>query len=103
MWLNKEKIVESAIASYRQSLSSQCPNHVIIDGLFNDDSLCEVMNVLQGEQGTDNWETQKHSYSALYVDAAEWEATSKDQRFVKRDRWQRKNQVNKAQEFLRNF
>ncbi len=103
MWLNNNQVSDSAISAYRKSLLSACPNHVVIDGLFNQAKLDEVIKVLQQPQ---RWQTQKHTYSALYVDNTQWQETSNDQRFVQRDAWQREepdsNIINaiSAHEFL---
>ena len=86
MWFNDEKLTDSAITSYRQSLLNSCPNHVVIDNLFNATKLDGVLQVLQQAE---NWQTQKHTYSALYVDNDQWQQTHKDQRFVQRDVWRR--------------
>jgi len=58
----------------------------VIDGLFDETNLDKVVNVLQQAH---NWQSQKHTYSALYVDNVEWQNTSNDQRFVQRDVWRR--------------
>ena len=87
MYLNDEKISESAVLSYRQALWNSCPNHVVIDDLFREEKLGEIMDVLQRDE---SWETQKHTYSALYVDDEEWQKSADDERFVKRDLWQAK-------------
>ncbi len=86
MWLNDERVIDAAIRAYRASLLSACPHHIVIDGLFDGTKLDEVMRVLQQPY---HWQTQKHTYSALYVDNAQWQKTSKDQRFVQRDVWRR--------------
>ncbi|MGK0405686.1 MAG: SM-20-related protein [Oleispira sp.] len=90
MWFNNEHITGSAIRTYRDSLLNACPNHVVIDNLFNVKKLDDVVKVLKQTQG---WETQRHTYSALYVDHAQWQAASHDQRFVQRDVWQRQSQT----------
>lgn len=115
MWLNDDKVTGSAIRAYRASLLGTCPHYVVIDGLFDDAKLDEVMTVLQQPYG---WETQQHTYSALYVDRAQWQQSSLDERFVQRDAWSREAglrdtglcdldggntnlpSVNKAHEFL---
>jgi Rps23 Pro-64 3,4-dihydroxylase Tpa1-like proline 4-hydroxylase len=103
MWLNDEKVVDSAISVYRESLLNSCPNHIVIDGLFNEAKLDDVINILQQPN---NWKAQKHTYSALYVDSTQWLASSKEQRFVQRDSWQPRapapseSNHNIAQEFL---
>jgi Rps23 Pro-64 3,4-dihydroxylase Tpa1-like proline 4-hydroxylase len=98
MWLNPEQTIDSKIVEYRESLLRSCPNHVVIDGLFNEDKLGEVMSVLQQAQ---HWQTQLHTYTALYVDSIEWQNTRDDQRFVQRDVWKREAiSSNIAQEFL---
>jgi Rps23 Pro-64 3,4-dihydroxylase Tpa1-like proline 4-hydroxylase len=89
MWLNNEQIGDSAISTYRQSLLSSCPNHIVIDNLFNETKLDDVLRVLQQPH---NWKIQQHTYSTLYVDDAEWQQASSDQRFVQRDAWQRQTQ-----------
>jgi SM-20-related protein len=103
MWLNEKQLIDSRIVAYRESLLSSCPNHIVIDDVFNEDKLAEVMQVLQQPHG---WQTQKHTYAALYVDEAEWESANTDQRFVQRDVWQREalstnnDSTNIAQAFL---
>jgi len=86
MWLNDEQVSDSAIKAYRASLLSTCPNHVVIDNLFNTCKLNEIIQVLQQAH---HWQTQQHTYSALYVDNNQWQKASKDQRFVQRDAWRR--------------
>jgi len=86
MWLNDEQVIDSAICAYRASLLNSCPNHVVIDSLFDEAKLGGVMRILQQPH---NWQTQKHTYSALYVDNTLWQNTSNDQRFVQRDVWRR--------------
>lgn len=86
MWLNDEQVSDTAIGAYRASLLGAFPNHIVIDRLFNEAKLDDVMRVLQQ---ANNWKTQKHTYSALYVDNAQWQKTSHEQRFVQRDIWQR--------------
>ena len=88
MWLNNEKISDSAISRYRTSLLGNCPNHIAIDNLFNKTKLDEVVQALQLGK---NWQTQRHTYSALYVDNNQWQKASKAQRFVQRDVWRREN------------
>jgi Rps23 Pro-64 3,4-dihydroxylase Tpa1-like proline 4-hydroxylase len=102
MWLNDEQVTDATIGDYRQSLLRTCPNHIVIDGLFNTLKLDEVMHVLQQPH---HWQTQQHTYSALYVDNTQWQHTSKAQRFVQRDVWRRdvispKAAHNIAHEFL---
>ncbi len=84
MWLNDKQAKDPARCSYRESLLSSCPNHIVIDNLFNEAKLDDVMKVLQQPHC---WQTQRHTYSALYVDNARWQKTSNDQRFVQRDVW----------------
>jgi Rps23 Pro-64 3,4-dihydroxylase Tpa1-like proline 4-hydroxylase len=86
MWLNDEQVSDAAIGTYRKSLLSTCPNHIVIDGLFDALKLDEVIRVLQQAH---YWKTQKHTYDALYVDSEQWQKASNDQRFVQRDVWQR--------------
>jgi len=86
MWLNQEQTIDSSIRAHRQSLLHSSPNHNVIDNLFDIVKLDKVIAVLQQTTG---WQTQLHTYSALYVDNAEWQNTSKDERFVKRYVWQR--------------
>ena len=103
MWLNHEQLTDSAICAYRKSLLGSFPNHIVIDNLFDEAKLDDVMSVLQQSH---NWKTQKHTYSTLYADSAEWQKTSKNQRFVQRDVWRREvvssnaARANIAQEFL---
>lgn len=86
MWLNDQQISESAICGYRESLFNSYPNHIVIDGLFVNDKLDEVLKVLQQPL---YWQTQKHTYSALYVDNEQWQKANRNERFVQRDVWQR--------------
>lgn len=86
MWLNDEQVIDSALFAYRESLLSSCPNHIVIDSLFDEAKLDDVMRVLRQSH---DWQPQKHTYSALYVDIAQWQKTSNDQRFVQRDVWRR--------------
>jgi SM-20-related protein len=86
MWLNEQQITSSAIRSYRKALLNSSPNHIVIDGLFDQSKLDEVSHVLQQEQ---QWQTQKHSYSALYVNDKKWQNTPDTERFVQRDLWDR--------------
>ena len=98
MWLNHEQTSRSAIKAYRESLLNSCPNHLVIDKLFNEDQLDAVVKILQQEH---YWKSQRHSYSSLYVDQDEWQKTSYDQRFVQRDHWQGKTlKPSLAQDFL---
>lgn len=86
MWLNDEQVSDSVLFAYRESLLSSCPNHIVIDSLFDEAKLDDVMRVLQQPH---DWQPQKHTYSALNVDSAQWQKTSNDQRFVQRDVWRR--------------
>lgn len=86
MWLNEQQITPSAIRAYRKALLNSSPNHIVIDGLFDQNKLDEVSQVLQREQ---QWQTQKHSYSALYVNDKKWQKTPDTERFVQRDLWDR--------------
>lgn len=86
MWLNELQVNDAALRTYRKALRLSSPNHVVIDNLFDNSQLDAVISVLQQQH---NWTTQKHSYSALYVDNAKWQKTPQTQRFVKRDLWQR--------------
>lgn len=103
MWLNQEQTIDSAIRAYRESLLNASPNHIVIDNLFDSAKLDEVMSVLHK---TKYWQTQKHTYSALYVDKSQWLNASKDERFVSRDVWQGEalnsntDSADIAQEFL---
>ena len=103
MWLNHKNVSEISISQYQESLLSSTPRHVVIDDLFDEARLDEVMAILQQSS---QWQTQKHSYSALYVENAEWENTPSEQRFVQRDIWKRESDSlqtpssNPAQAFL---
>ncbi|MFL0804876.1 MAG: 2OG-Fe(II) oxygenase [Agarilytica sp.] len=90
MWLNDNQVIDSAISAYRKSLLCSTPKHIVIDHLFNAKKLNDVINALQQPH---HWQSQKHTYSALYVDDTQWKKSSNDQRFVQRDVWQR-NAVN---------
>ena len=103
MWLNEVKINDSAISAYRKSLLSASPKHVVIDNLFNQTKLNDIIKVLQQPN---DWQTQRHTYSALYVDDSQWQKSSNEQRFVQRDSWQpetfnsNESQLNIAQGLL---
>lgn len=86
MWLNEQQITSAAIRSYRKTLLHSSPNHIVIDHLFDQNKLDEVSHILQQEQ---QWKTQKHSYSALYVNESKWQKTPETERFVQRDLWDR--------------
>lgn len=85
MWLNHEKVTHATISAYRKLLLSSCPNYIVVDNLFNEAQLDHVLKALKH---TDNWATQRHTYSELYVDNIQWQETDKHQRFVQRDVWQ---------------
>ena len=86
MWLNQQQITASAIRAYRKTLLHSTPHHLVIDGLFDAEKLKEISSLLQQQP---HWQTQQHSYSALYVTPATWQKTASAQRFVQRDVWQR--------------
>ncbi len=85
-WLNEQQVTEDAILTYRQALLRSSPHHVVIDDLFDAVRLQAVCAQLQKNE---QWQTQKHSYSALYVKDATWQKTPSAERFVQRDVWQR--------------
>lgn len=98
MWLSEAQVSNKVIGEYRASLLNSHPNHIVIDGLFDDDKLYEVLKVLQ--QAT-YWQTQKHTYAALYASDEQWQKAKREQRFVKRDIWQRgSSNLTIAHEFL---
>ena len=86
MWLNDNKINEAEIRTYRASLLRATPNYIVIDNLFNEEKLNEVLILLQQKH---RWQTQKHTYSALYVNNEQWQTTGIEERFVQREIWQR--------------
>ena len=86
MWLNSEQLTDDAIAGFRASLLKSCPNHIVIDNLFDEATLGKVVKVLQQPDG---WITQRHTYDELYVDDTQWQTSPSDERFVQRDVWQR--------------
>ncbi|MFT7683485.1 MAG: hypothetical protein ACI935_002981 [Moritella dasanensis] len=47
MWLNDKQVINSAISAYQESLFSSRPNHIVIDNLFNETKLNDVIRVLQ--------------------------------------------------------
>ncbi len=100
-WLNAQQVTEQAIFAYRQTLLRTSPRHVVIDDLFDAALLQKVCAELRQNQ---QWQPQKHSYSALYVKEAKWQKTPEAERFVKRDVWQRpaaaKQPASIAAEFL---
>lgn len=88
MFLNKDSLNDSSIREYRHSLMGSTPKHIVIDNLFDSERLNAVLHVLQHEE---QWQTQKHAYSALYVNDSQWQASDESERFVQRDIWQRKS------------
>lgn len=103
MWLNNERVNTSTLCAYQASLASSVPRHVVIDNLFDAANLDAVQSVLQQPH---RWKSQKHAYSQLYVDSAQWQKTRSEERFVQRDVWQRERVKDKtghsniAEEFL---
>jgi Rps23 Pro-64 3,4-dihydroxylase Tpa1-like proline 4-hydroxylase len=98
MWLNEAQVYSKAISKYKETLLNSHPNHVVIDDLFNDSKLHEVLKVLQHPM---SWQTQKHTYDSLYASEEQWQKAKRDQRFVQRDIWQRDTcNSNIADEFL---
>jgi SM-20-related protein len=97
-WLNNKYITDGAINEYRLALKLQNPNYIVIDGLFNETMLDAVIDTLQQPQ---HWQTQRHTYSELYVDDTQWQSADADQRFVQRDVWKPSKDTNTtASEFL---
>lgn len=88
MWLNAQHSSAAALYHYRQQLLQARPRHLVIDQLFNPTQLQAVRAILQ--QPT-LWQSQQHTYEALYVDASTWQQTPLTERFVQRDVWQRSN------------
>lgn len=86
MWLNQQQVTDTAIRAYRKALVGSNPNYVVIDDLFDHAKLDAVCHILQQQQC---WKTQKHTYSALYVNNAKWQKTPDTERFVQRDIWDR--------------
>lgn len=84
MWLNDEQVAEAKLCAYRASLLNSRPKHIVIDKLFDESKLDEVMKVLLKPH---QWQTQTHTYSDLYVDKETWQKTCDEQRFVQRDVW----------------
>ncbi|CAH0990985.1 hypothetical protein SIN8267_01086 [Sinobacterium norvegicum] len=84
MWLNNERVTSEVVSAWQTSLLAGCPHRVVIDGLFEPAMLDKVVKVLQQPDG---WQTQQHTYDALYVDSAEWQRATTEQRFVQRDSW----------------
>ena len=97
-WLNNKFITDDAINVYRSALKLQHPNYIVIDGLFNNTMLDAVVNTLHQPE---HWNTQRHTYSELYVDDPQWQSADADQRFVQRDVWKpTKSTHTTANEFL---
>lgn len=86
MWLNEQQVTDTAIRAYRKTLVGSSPNYIVIDDLFDHAKLDAVSRILQQQQC---WKTQKHTYSALYVNNAKWQKTPDTERFVQRDIWDR--------------
>jgi Rps23 Pro-64 3,4-dihydroxylase Tpa1-like proline 4-hydroxylase len=91
MWLDQQQITDEAIRGYRKCLRSATPRYLVIDNLFLSDKLSEITQALAQQQ---HWQTQKHSYAALYVSDSTWQKTPQAQRFVKRDLWIRPDAAN---------
>lgn len=99
MWLVKDKVTDRAINGYASSLRGLTPNYIIIDELFDSIMMEQVLSVINQDE---NWLSQRHSYSSLYVDADLWRGTPLSQRFVSRDVLQRpQGQTNRADDFLK--
>jgi SM-20-related protein len=97
-WLNNKCITDDAIAEYRSALKLQHPNYIVIDGLFNDTMLNAVTDALSQSE---HWQTQRHTYSELYVDNFKWQQADDEERFVQRDVWKlTKSTHTTANEFL---
>jgi len=90
MWLNEEQIVDAAVRSYRRSFRCSGPQLVVVDHLFDPVKLDQVIDILKH---SNNWTTQTHTYAALHVGPEQWQASSKKDRFVKRDIWQKDDPV----------
>ncbi|WP_339722603.1 2OG-Fe(II) oxygenase [uncultured Paraglaciecola sp.] len=99
MWLNQQQISDVAIQGFRKSLKRSCPNHIVIDDLFTQAKLDEVLRMLKQSH---DWQPQKHTYSALYVSNTQWQKTNNAERFVRRDVW-RRNTVNANTANTNNF
>lgn len=84
MWLDQQQITDDAIRGYRKLLRSATPRYLVIDNLFLSDKLSEITQALAQQQ---HWQTQKHSYAALYVSDSTWQKTPQAKRFVQRDLW----------------
>ena len=84
MWLDPNKTRRQALKVYQSAVQGSCPEHVVIDDLFNKIKLSEVVDSLQND---DSWIRQQHTYSALYVDDLEWRMANDEQRFVQRSVW----------------
>ncbi|MFQ3251650.1 MAG: SM-20-related protein [Glaciecola sp.] len=100
MWLSNKKIVDSTIWKYQDLLLNSSPNHVVIDNLFDTSKLNELMQVLHDNR---SWETQRHTYSALYVDNDNWQGAKDEHRFVQRDVWQGETHNRKANNIAHSF
>lgn len=85
-WLNQDKLTPTLVNSYQSSLRANSPNHLVLDGLFAQGMLTELV---RGLQASSRWAVQQHTYDQLYVDAEQWSNTSHDDRFVQRAIWQR--------------
>jgi SM-20-related protein len=97
-WLNNKCITDDAINVYRSALKLQHPNYIVIDGLFNNTMLDAVVNTLHEPE---HWQTQRHTYSELYVDNTKWQQADDEERFVQRDVWKpTKSTQTTANEFL---
>lgn len=84
MFLNPTHITATAISAYRSALKRSMPNHIVIDGLFNEAILDAVVEILHQSP---HWQCQRHTYSTLYAENAEWQQASAEERFVQRDIW----------------
>ena len=91
MFLNKDSLDEASFREYRRTLLGSTPKHIVIDDLFDSERLNAVLDILRQEE---RWQTQKHAYSALYVNDSQWQASDESERFVQRDVWQRRLPVN---------
>jgi len=85
-WVNLDKLKPTLVESYQSSLRASTPNYLVLDGLFAQKRLTELVHCLQVSS---RWALQQHTYEQLYVDLEQWSNTPDDDRFVQRAVWRR--------------
>lgn len=84
IYLNPIHLTDSLINQHKVTLKSKRPNVVVIDDLFDLKIIDKLVMDLKAPQ---HWQSQKHTYQALYASEQQWQNADVDERFVLRDIW----------------